>query len=336
VRATRALSPASVGAMENARRIPAPGGRQSNTEILDRRLAGLAGRQHGIVARPQLEALGFGEKMIRTRISHGALHPLHRGVYAVGHLATTAESRWMAAALALGPRAALSHRSAAQLWGLLPRGRIAPEVTAPGAKRIRKGIVSHRGSLPPDEITAVLGIPVTTAPRTILDLAATRPEREVERAWNEMEARRLTDPLSVPDLLARHPGRPGAAVLARLSGGAALLGRTRGELEERFLALLDARHVPRPRLNADLFLRDRFIEIDCLWERERVAVELDGAAVHGTDRAFHRDRERDRILVAEGYQTLRVTWRHLEEAPAELASDLRRILVSGPGPRGSD
>jgi very-short-patch-repair endonuclease len=326
--------------VDDAPHIPGPldpkhAPRRSRAADLDRTVAGLAGRQHGVVARWQLLGLGLSEQMIKGRLARGGLHRLHRGVFAWGHRATTVEGRWMAAVLAFGPEAALSHRSAAELWGLLPRSRTWPEVTRPRHAAGRPGLVVHEGALPADEVGRVTGIPVTTVPRTILDLAATRPEREVERAWNEMEARRLTDPLSVPDLLARHPRRPGATLLARLSGGAALIGRTRSELEERFLALLDAGHIPRPRLNAALFLRDRFIEVDCLWDERKVAVELDGAAVHGTDRAFHADRERDRALVAEGYRALRVTWRHLEEAPGELVGDLRRILAPYPLTDGS-
>jgi very-short-patch-repair endonuclease len=244
----------------------------------------------------------------------------------------------MAAVLAHGPEAVLSHRSAGQLWGLVPRSRIAPEVTCPGSKRTKKGIVTHRGSPPPDEIRRVRGIPVTSVPRTMFDLAATRPEREVERAWNEMEVLGLTDRLSVPHLLERYPGRRGSVVLARLAGRKALsVGRTRNELEEAFLALIDRGGLPRPRMNAHLALRGRFFEVDCLWEELRVAIELDGGAVHRTTRAFHKDRERDRILTAEHWTALRVTWEHILETPTELVDDLRLILTpypssNGPGP----
>jgi very-short-patch-repair endonuclease len=324
-------------ARRSARRLSVAGQRQSNTEILDqpgsavteldRAVAELAGLQHGVVARWQLTRLGVTEQMIRTRVARGGLLPWHRGVYAVGHRAVTVESRWMAAVLAHGPKAVLSHRSAGQLWGLVPRSSIAPEVTAPGAKRTRKGIVGHRGSLPPDEIGLVNGISVTSVPRTLFDLAATRPEREVERAWNEMEVRRLTDPLSVPGLLERHPGRPGSKVLARLAGSRERsVGITRNELEEAFLALVDAHGLPRPRMNAHLAVRGRFFEVDALWEARRVAVELDGGAVHRTARAFHRDRERDRVLEAEGWRTPRITWDHVRDTPAEVARDLRLIL----------
>jgi very-short-patch-repair endonuclease len=323
--------------MEDARRLSVPDGPELHTEVLDRKVAGLAGRQHGVVGRWQLRELGLGEKMIKTRIAHGGLGRLHRGVYAVGHRALTVESRWMAAVLAHGPHAVLSHRSAGQLWGLYPRGRIAPEITCPGSKKTKRGIVAHRGSLPSDEVVQVRGIPVTSVPRTMLDLAGTRNAREVERAWNEMEVRGYTDFLSVPDLLERYPGRNGSLVLARLANRKSLpVGITRNDFEDTFLALIDRHGLPRPRMNVHVALRGRFYEIDCFWEDRRVAIELDGGAAHKTTKAFEDDRERDRILTAEGYTPTRITWHQLHDKPDEVADDLRAILTPYPssdGPR---
>jgi very-short-patch-repair endonuclease len=323
--------------MQDARRLSVADQRKLNTETLDRRVAALAGRQHGVVGRWQLDEIGLTEQMIRTRGSHGGLNPLHRGVYAVGHRALTVESRWMAAVLAHGPRAVLSHRSAGQLWGVYPRSRIVPEVTAPGSKKTKKLIVAHRGSLPADEVVRVRGIPVTSVPRTMFDLAATLPrEREVERAWNEMVVRGHRDRLSVPHLLERYPGRKGSLLLARLAGRKALpVGITRNDLEEAFLALIDRSNLPRPRMNVHFPLRGRFYEIDCFWEDRRVAIELDGGGAHDNPRAFHNDRERDRILTAEGYTTARVTWDHIRNTPHELVADLQRILTPYPSSNGS-
>jgi hypothetical protein len=242
----------------------------------------------------------------------------------------------MAAVLAHGPHAVLSHRSAGQVWGIHPRSSIEPEITVPGSKKTKKGIVAHRGVLLGDEVVRVRGIRVTSVPRTMLDLAGTRSEREVERAWNEMEVREYTDRLSVPDLLERYPRRKGSALLARLANSKTLpVGITRSHLEEAFLALIDRFELPRPRMNVHIALRGRFYEIDCLWEERKVAIELDGAAAHGTDRAFHKDRERDRILTAEGYITSRITWDHIHLTPAEVASDLQRILTPYPLSDGS-
>jgi very-short-patch-repair endonuclease len=275
-------------------------------------------------------------KMIKGRIRRGGLHVVHRGVYSVGHASVTFEGRWMAAVLAFGPEAVLSHRSAGQFWGLVPRSRIRPEVTRPRHAAGRPHLVVHQATLPGDEVARVRGIPVTSVPRTMFDLAGMLKEREVERAWNEMEVRGLTDSISVPDLLERYPGRKGSVVLARLANRKVLpVGITRNDFEEAFLALIDRHRLPRPRMNAHLALRGRFYEIDCLWERERIAIELDGAAAHMTQKAFHDNRERDRILTAEGYRTTRVTWAHLHHTPAEVAADLRLILTPYPSSNGS-
>jgi hypothetical protein len=307
----------------------------SNAVELDRALARSDGRQHGVVARWQLLDLGMTDGMIKSRTRRGGLHLIHRGVYAVGHRSVTVEGRWMAAVPAFGPHAVLSHRSAGDLWGLVPRARIRPEVTKPGFARGRPHLVVHRASLPGDEIVQVRGIPVTSVPRTMFDLAGMLDERGVERAWNEMEVRRYTDRLSMPDLLERYPGHKGSLLLARLADRKTLpVGITRNELEERFLALVDRFGLPRPRMNAHLAVRGRFYEVDCLWEDLGVAIELDGGEVHRTRRAFEKDRERDRILTAERYTTARLTWAQITETPAEVAADLRQILTPYPSPHG--
>jgi len=178
------------------------------------------------------------------------------------------------------------------------------------------------------------GIPVTSVARTMFDLAGMLDEREVERAWNEMEVREYRTRLSVPDLIERYPGRPGTALLGRLGRGEPV-GITRNELEEAFLALIDRFELPRPRMNAHLAVRDRFYEVDCLWEDRKVAIELDGGGAHGTKKAFQDDRERDRILTAEGWTTARITWRQIREKPEEVASDLHLILTPYPLSNGS-
>jgi very-short-patch-repair endonuclease len=169
----------------------------------------------------------------------------------------------------------------------------------------------------------------------MLDLAGTLTEREVERAWSEMEVREYRLRLSIPDLIERYPGRPGTLLLARLLAGDEPVGITRNDLEEAFLALVDRYGLPRPRMNAHLAIRDRFYEIDCLWEDRKVAVELDGGGAHRTRRAFENDRERDRILTAEGFTTARVTWHQIHGTPDEVASDLHLILTPYPLPNGS-
>lgn len=298
------------------------------TRAADARIADLAERQHGLVTRQQLLALGVGEEAIEWRLRVGRLHRLHRGVYAVGHRVLSREARWMGAVLFCGPAAVLSHRSAGALWGL----RVYPgaiEVTAPSKTRSQGRIHRHFAVLPADEVTEQDGIPVTTVPRTIFDLAAIEPVARVEQALRQQERLRLYDALSLDHLLDRYPRHRGnrtvREVLRRLRDLPD--GVTREELEARFLSFLDRHGFPRPRLNAWLTIGSHRYQVDCLWPAQKVIVELDGYATHGTRHAFEGDRDRDRRLLAAGYRGPRVTWRHLEEIPEEIAADLRALLA---------
>jgi very-short-patch-repair endonuclease len=260
----------------------------------------LAEAQHGVVSRRQLLELGVGRGAVEEWVARGQLRRVQWGVYAVGHRPTSRESRWMAVVLSAGPGAVLSHRSAGALWRILPPMSILPEVTRATRIQVRSGLRGHC---------------------------------QMEVVLNEMEVRGITDKLSIPDLLERYPRRRGSAKLrALLADQTTMRGVTREELEARFLAALDGTDLPRPRLNADVTVRGRFFEADCLWVEQRVIVELDGRAAHGTRRAFERDRERDRLLQADGWRVVRITWRQLhDDAPAVIA-DLRRLLRHGGGP----
>ncbi len=138
--------------------------------------------------------------------------------------------------------------------------------------------------------------------------------------------RQVTDRISLPMLLERYPGRRGTRNLRELLEFDEPVGITRNDFEEALVALVYAHCLQRPRMNADLSVRGRFFQIDALWERQRVALELDSRGVHGTRRRFESDRERDRILVAEGYRTMHVTWRQLRDEPEAIAADLRLAL----------
>src|SRR3954469_24186100 len=155
-------------------------GGERRTRPADALIAALADRQHGVVARRQLVALGLSARAIEHRLERGRLHLLHRGVYAVGHRVLSQRGWWMAAVLAAGPGAVLSHRSAAALWGIRPTARARIEVTTPKRLHSRPGLHAHCAVLPPDEMTTYQGIPVTTAPRTLLDLAAVIPSNELD------------------------------------------------------------------------------------------------------------------------------------------------------------
>jgi very-short-patch-repair endonuclease len=271
-------------------------------------ISGLAGRQHGVVARAQLLAAGIGARAIDLRLRSGRLHPLHRGVYAVGHQVVSVRGRWLAATLATG--GVLSHRSAGALWGLRPfNGRI--DVTVPWDKTQRPGLLLHRAVLASDETTTHDGIPVTTPARTQLDLAGVLQRHQLQQAINEAERLRLDGPQ--PN---RHPTKRGTANLRALAPPA----HTRRDLEARFTTFLNDRRFPAPQTNVLI----EGIEVDCGWPDHRLVIELDSYEYHHTRAAFERDRRRDRILVAAGWRALRVTWRDLDE-PGALERELRAV-----------
>jgi very-short-patch-repair endonuclease len=293
-------------------------------------IAELAERQYGVVSRHQLLSLGFSRREIEARVNAHRLNPLHPGVYAVGHRVIPREGRWIAAVLAAGPGAVLSHWSAAALWMIRPNSRSIIDVTTPRKNRSWKGIRRHHSPLPADERTLKEGIPVTTVPRTILDLAATESTDTVENLLRESEYLRLTDRLSLPDLLQRYPGKRGTRKLSialdRLKEEPE--GRKRSKLEERFAPFLRQHHLSLPRFNDWIVLGDKRFQVDCYWPEVRQIVELDGWQGHGTKSAFREDRARDRRLIAAGYSVAHITWNQLDDEPEAVAS-YRRVLRQG-------
>jgi predicted transcriptional regulator of viral defense system len=291
-------------------------------------VARLARHQHGVVARRQLLELGLGEDAIDHRILVGRLFPVAHGVYAVGHPAIGVRGRCLAAVLASGSKAVLSHFSAAALWGIRPSPKSRIEVTVSHRSRSWAGIQRHIAVLPDDERTVLDGIPVTTAPRTVVDLAATTHVDGIESAIRQMEYLRLYDPLSLMDLVERYRGRRGVrrvrVALARIEALPA--GRARSPLEERFLPFLRRHGLPRPRLNDWIFAGGKRFQVDCHWPGTGQVVELDSWEAHGTRSAFRDDRARDRILSVAGYGVTRVSWTQLDGEPAAVAADLRVLL----------
>lgn len=303
------------------------------THGIDSDIARLAAAQYGVVGRGQLEGLGLSHDQIVRRVRAGRLHRLHRGVYAVGHMALTQRSRWMAAVLACGPGAVLSHWSAAALWGFRSHRGGPIHVTSPRKTKSRGSIGRHTARLLPDEVTAPDGIPVTTVPRTNLDLAALTDAHRVESCLRQCEYLRLHDSLSLWDLLRRHRGHRGSRAV-RLA--LARLGETPGEveegLEERFLAFLDAHRLLRPELNAWLEAQGHLYRVDCLWRPQHLVAELDSWQAHSTRSSFRADKTRDRHLLLAGYRTTRIAWHHLEHEPDALAADLQALLAAGTAP----
>jgi very-short-patch-repair endonuclease len=298
----------------------------TRTHGIDLEIAAVAERQHGVVTRGQLVSLGLGREAIGRRLRAGRLHRLYPAVYAVGHRVLSQRGRWMAAVLARGPGAVLSHQSAAALWGIRDHYGGPIHITSPSRTRSSGAIRAHRALLPPDEITVHDGIPVTTVPRTIFDLAAESPQA-VEPALRQAEYLRLYDSLSLLDLMDRYPGHRGSrAIRAALARLKETPGRTRSDFEERFVAFLDRYGLPRPHFNAWLTVGPDRFQADCLWPDQRLIVELDSWSAHGTRSAFRSDKKRDRKLAAAGYTTTRIPWSALDDEPEEIAADLRALL----------
>ena len=235
----------------------------------------------------------------------------------------------MAAVLASGPDAVLSHWSAAALWMIRPNSRSIIDVTDPVKSRTWEGIRRHHKALPVDEVTLEEGIPVTTVPRTIFDLAATEPAEVVASCIREMEFRELRDRLSLWDLVERYPRRRGVArvrlSLERLKDEPE--GRKKSPLEERFAPFLRRRRLPLPRFNDSIFVGAKRYEVDCHWPGTDEIVELDGWEGHKTRTAFREDRARDRRLRVAGYSVTRLTWNQLDDEPETVAADLRALLM---------
>jgi very-short-patch-repair endonuclease len=308
-------------------------GGESSAREKDEAMARLAQRQYGVVSRSQLLKIGISGRAIERRLQRDQLHEVLRGVYVFGARRISRRGRWMAAVLAGGCGTVLSHRSAGRLWRLLPPADEWIDVTSPPGRVVRrKGVVAHESVVASDEREVEDGIPVTSPFRTVFDLAAALDRRGLERAWHEAEVRGLRDRVSLPVLLERYPGRRGAKNLRALLEAPEPIGFTRNDFEEAFVALVDAHGLWRPRMNGALALRGRFFEIDALWEDERVAVELDSRSVHGTNKNFEGDRQRDRILLAEGWRTVRVTWQQLQDEPDDVVADLKKALGQGRHP----
>ncbi|MGB7589584.1 MAG: type IV toxin-antitoxin system AbiEi family antitoxin domain-containing protein [Solirubrobacterales bacterium] len=290
----------------------------------------MAERQHGVVSLDQMHAAGLTSTAVRQRARAGRLHRVHQGVYAVGHPLLSAEGRWMAAVLACGPGAVLSHRSAAALWGLRHTSRSLVDVTAPHRRgRAPEGIAAHRdGSLRAPDRTVVRGIPCTSLARTLLDLAGVVDVRELRSLITEAEVLHLFDLTALQEVMDRNRGRRGIARLRLvISEFDPRVELTRQELERRFLALCDRAGLPTPEINAPLELDGGNLIPDFLWREAGLIVETDGRQFHDTASAFERDRLRDQRLTLAGWRVIRCTWRQVVGEPAELARTVRTLLT---------
>ena len=280
----------------------------------DLALAELAARQHGVVARAQLLALGFDRRAIEYRLKVGRLHLLHRGVYAVGHRPPSPLATAIAAVLACGPDAALSHGSAAAPWRIVPRWPSPTHVTAPGERR-HPGIHVHRSRRA--DVTTHYGIRVTTPARTLVDLADALNPTQLTRALNEAQVQRLVTPADLTTLFTRYPGRRTARLTPEQ-------GATRSHLEDRFVRFLKRHRLPLPEFNQHIAGH----EVDAVYRTQRLVIELDSRQFHTTPNAFERDRDRDADLLNAGFSTLRITDQRLKHQPTREAQRLSDILRS--------
>lgn len=292
----------------------------------DGAIGALAGRQHGVVATRQLREIGLTTQAISHRAAAGRLHRVHHGVYAVGHRVLTVHGRWMAAVLACGPEAALSHASAAALWGIRPNAAERTDVSVPRTgKRTRPGLRIHRPrTLPETEVTARHGIPVTTVARTVLDLAQRLSEAHLENLLNEVERRELTDYPALRALARAHTGHRGAPeLLNALRTHEAGTKLTRSDLEILFRQLCKDHQLPEPQVNR----RIKGKTVDFLFEAASLIVEADSWAYHKTRRSFESDRARDVLTATAGYRTLRFTDRQLQNEPKRVAAAVATVLA---------
>jgi len=295
----------------------------------DRAIAELAARQHGVAAHRQLAAIGLSPQAIARGVGAGRLHPLHRGVYAVGHTIVAARGRWLAAVLACGPGALLSHRSAGALWALRQTASAKVDVTVSrGGSHGHSRIAVHRSRcLLPADRARIDNIPVTSLPRTLLDLAETLSPHKLELAVEAAERRRLLDLRAIDELLERSNGRHGIKALRTALSLPSGTLEARSPLERRFIAFCRMHDLPRPRLNVIVAGH----EVDANWPSAKLVVELDSVEFHHTRAAFERDRSKDIEFQLAGQRVIRVTDRRLEGDPGRLAAEIRWLLAGRRG-----
>lgn len=285
-----------------------------------------------MVALRQLVALGLSPRAVRDRVEAAKLHRIHRGVYAVGRADITKQGHYMAAVLACGAGALLSHWAAADHQGLWQSNRGRIDITVPGrARRARPNLTLHcPRNLDPADTTTVDKVACTTWARTALDIAAGSPARVVERLLDRAEDLRIYDGRALAALLQRNPTHRGSARLRSVITALTEPALTKNDFEETLLLICDDADIPRPLVNQWIQLDDGgpALEADFMWPREKLIAEADGYATHGTRTAFESDREKDMRLALAGWLVVRFTWRQIHDAPTLIASRLGTLLAN--------
>ncbi len=287
---------------------------------VDGKLARLAARSHGVVTRAELLRVGISDRELRGRVAKGTLVPVHRGVYRVGHAAPSLEARYLAAVKACGPGSLLAGRAAAHLLGLLKRPPSLPEVLTSHHRRPRGVTVRRARRMNPRDAATVRGVPVTHAPRTLVDLAAFLDPPNLARAFHEAVVKLHVKPEAVERVLARRHNWPGARELRRVIWGDVPVSLSK--LESSFIALLRRAGLPLPETNRRV--GGHFV--DCRWPAQRLTVELDSYRYHGTRHAWEQDLEREREARARGDEFRRYSWRDVVEEPEPALRDLAELL----------
>jgi very-short-patch-repair endonuclease len=288
---------------------------------LEREIARIARRQDNVITLAQLLDAGLGQRGVRHRVKAGAMQRLHRGVFLLGAAPPSRMARARAAVMACGEGAVVSHRSAAEMFGLLPETDREVDVTVVGRNPgFHAGVRLHRPrSLARHHVTNVRGVPVTSVARTICDMAATEPPNEVESAFQEAQYRRILTPGAVAAVLKREPRRRGARVIRALIDNPSL---TRSERERALNRLLTQAQLPKPLTNVRL----HGYLVDVYWPEHRLVLEFDGWQAHGHRGAFEGDRKRDQVMLANGVRAMRVTDRHLVHEPVALVARIAQAL----------
>lgn len=288
---------------------------------VERVITRIGRRQDNVITLVQLLDAGLGQRGVRHRVKAGTMQRLHRGVFLLGAAPPTRMARARAAVMACGEGAVVSHRSAAEMFGLLPETDREVDVTVVGRNPgFHAGIRLHRPrGLARHEVTKMRGIPVTTVARIIADLAATEAQGEVEDAFQEALYRRIVTPDAVARVVDREPRRRGARVVRALIDNPTL---TRSERERALNRLLRQAQLPKPLTNVRL----HGYLVDVYWPEHRLVLEFDGWQAHGHRGAFDGDRKRDQVMLANGVRAMRVTDRHLVHEPVALVARIAQAL----------
>jgi hypothetical protein len=288
---------------------------------VEEKVGRLAASQHGVVTRGQLLRAGISVDQIAHRVRTGALLPVHRGVYRVGHRSPSLEARYLAAVLACGEGALLSGRAAAHLYGLLKGPAPPPAVTTRTERRVPG--VTTRQSRQPDRGTTWRGIPITTIARTLVDVAADLPLDALARACHEAGVKHRTTPRQVDAVLAQRPNSPGAHKLHSILRGDTRV--TLSKLEKRFLQLLRQQGLALPQTNRPAGGR----RVDCRWPDRNLTIELDSYRFHHSRHAWEQDRRREREARTRGDEFRRYSYGDVFEYQAQMLTELRALLPAG-------